>query len=71
MVSIDEQRALQRENAEADARLWTGLQEINADQAEGQQGRCRSASKKAADPEAAAAKGRQESRRSQRTASTY
>jgi hypothetical protein len=35
MVTIDEQRALQRENAEADERLWADLQCMNAEQAEG------------------------------------
>jgi hypothetical protein len=35
IVTIDEQRMLQRENAEADARLWEGLHDMNAEQAEG------------------------------------
>jgi hypothetical protein len=34
-VTIDEQRELQRENAEADARLWEGLQGMNSELAEG------------------------------------
>lgn len=35
MVTIDEQCALQRENAEADEKFWSGLQDMNAEQAEG------------------------------------
>jgi hypothetical protein len=35
MVTIDEQRALQRDNAEADEKFWTCLQGMNAGLAEG------------------------------------
>jgi hypothetical protein len=35
MVTPDEQRALQLENAEADAKLWEGLHELHAEQASG------------------------------------
>jgi hypothetical protein len=35
MVAIDEQRALQLQNAEADEKLWTSLQDMSAEQAEG------------------------------------
>ena len=33
--TIDDMRAVQRENAEADEKLWSGLQGMNAEQAEG------------------------------------
>jgi hypothetical protein len=35
MVTPDEQRGLQIENAEADERLWSGLRDVHADQIEG------------------------------------
>jgi hypothetical protein len=35
MVTVDDQRILQRENAEADAKFWEGLQGMNAGLAEG------------------------------------
>ena len=54
MVTIDELRALQRENAEADARLWAGLQGMSAEMATGQRGLAALASQKAADLQAMA-----------------
>jgi hypothetical protein len=54
MVTIDELRALQRENAEADARLWTGLQDMSAEMATGQRGLAALVSQRAADSEAMA-----------------
>jgi hypothetical protein len=51
MVTVDEQRALQRENAEADARIWAGLQDMSAGMAEGQKGLAALASGKAAESE--------------------
>jgi len=47
MVTIDEQRVLQRENAEADERFWAALQDMNASTAEGQRGLAANASRKA------------------------
>jgi hypothetical protein len=38
MVTPDEQRALQPENAEADARSWTGLHNANAESRDGFKG---------------------------------
>jgi hypothetical protein len=38
MVTADEQRALQLENAEADAQLWSGMRDMNAATAEDQKG---------------------------------
>jgi hypothetical protein len=55
MVTIDEQRASQLENAEADEKFWTGLQDMNADQAEGHKGLAALASRKAGEAEAGAA----------------
>jgi hypothetical protein len=55
MVTIDEQCALQLENAEADEKFWTGLQDMNADQAEGHKGLAALASRNAAEAEAGAA----------------
>jgi hypothetical protein len=54
MVTIDEQRRLQRENAEADERFWAGLQEMSAGAAEGQRELAANASRKAAESEASA-----------------
>jgi hypothetical protein len=54
MVTVDEQRALQRENAEADARIWTSLQDMNAEMAKGQREVAAMASKAAAGAEAGA-----------------
>jgi hypothetical protein len=51
MVTIDELRALQRENAEADARLWAVLQDMSAEMATGQRGLAALVSQKAADSE--------------------
>jgi hypothetical protein len=38
MVTVDEQRALQRKNAEADAMIWVALQDMSAEMATGQRG---------------------------------
>jgi hypothetical protein len=54
MVTVDEQRALQRENAEADARIWAGLQDMSAEMATGQRELAALASGKAAESEAVA-----------------
>ena len=54
MVTIDEQRALQRENAEAVEKFWAGLQSMSAEMATGQRGLAALASQKAADSEAMA-----------------
>jgi hypothetical protein len=54
MVTFDEQRALQRENAEADARIWAGLQDMSAEMATGHKGLAALASGKAAESEALA-----------------
>jgi hypothetical protein len=35
MVTIDDMRAVQRENAEADEKFWSGLQGMDTEQAEG------------------------------------
>jgi hypothetical protein len=55
MVTIDEQRTLQRENAEADARLWEGLRDMNAEQAEGHKEIAAKSARIAADAEKGAA----------------
>jgi hypothetical protein len=55
MVTIDEQRTLQRENAEADARLWEGLHDMNAGQAEGHKEIAAKSARIAADAEKGAA----------------
>jgi hypothetical protein len=55
MVTPDEMRDLQRENAEADARLWEGLQSMNAGQAEGHKDVSAKAARIAADAEKSAA----------------
>jgi hypothetical protein len=55
MVTIDEQRALQRENAEADAKFWTGLQGMNAEHAQGHKDIAAKSTRIAADAEARAA----------------
>jgi hypothetical protein len=54
MPTVDEQRASQRENAEADAKVWAGLQDMSAEMAEGQRGLAALASGKAAESEAMA-----------------
>jgi hypothetical protein len=54
MVTVDEQRALQRENAETDERLWSGLQDMNAEMAEGNKALAATASRKAAEAAAQA-----------------
>ena len=36
MVTVDEIRALQRENSESDEKFWAGFQNMNADFAAGQ-----------------------------------
>jgi hypothetical protein len=55
MVTPDEMRDLQRENAEADARLWEGLQGMNAGQAEGHKDVAAKSARIAADAEKSAA----------------
>jgi hypothetical protein len=52
MVTIDEQRTLQRENAEADAKFWDTFQDLNADNAEGQKELAAIATRTAASAEA-------------------
>ena len=54
MVTTDEQRALQREKAEADAKVWAGLHDKSAEMATGQRGIAALASGKAAELEALA-----------------
>jgi hypothetical protein len=55
MVTPDEMRDLQRENAEADARLWEGLQGMNAGLAEGHKDVAAKSARIAADSEKRAA----------------
>jgi hypothetical protein len=43
MVTTDEQRALQLENAEADARFWSSMHDMSAEQVEGRKGLAASA----------------------------
>ena len=54
MVTIDELRALQRENAEADEKFWTGLQGMNTELAEGHKEVAAKSARLAADAEAGA-----------------
>jgi hypothetical protein len=53
-VTDDDIRAVQRENAEADARFWGTFHDMNADIAEGEKGLAALASRKAAGAEAQA-----------------
>jgi Ni,Fe-hydrogenase III large subunit len=55
MVTADEQRALERENAEADARVWDNLQDMNAAMAEDLKGVATATSERIAAAETAAA----------------
>jgi hypothetical protein len=55
MVTADEQRALQRENAEADAGVWDNLQDMNAAMAEDLKGVATATSERIAAAETAAA----------------
>jgi hypothetical protein len=55
MVTIDEQRALQRENAESDEKFWAALQGMNAEQAEGHKELAAKSARIAADAESRAA----------------
>jgi hypothetical protein len=55
MVTADEQRALERENAEADARVWDNLQDMNAAMAEDLKGVTTATSERIAAAETAAA----------------
>ena len=52
--TIDDMRAVQRENAEADEKLWSGLQGMNAEQAEGHKEVAAKSARIAADAEAGA-----------------
>lgn len=54
MVTLDEMRALQRENAEDDAKFWDALANMNAEHAEGLKGHSGMALRKASEAEAAA-----------------
>jgi hypothetical protein len=51
MVTVDEIRALQRENSESDEKFWAGFQNMNADFAAGQKIVAGIASRKAAEAE--------------------
>jgi hypothetical protein len=53
-VTDNEIRTVQRENAEADEKFWSGLQGMNAEMAEGNKALAAEASRKAADAEAQA-----------------
>ena len=53
--TIDDMRAVQRENAEADEKLWSGLQGMNAEQAEGHKEVAAKSARIAADAESRAA----------------
>jgi hypothetical protein len=55
MVTADEQRALQLENAEAEARFWSTFHDMNAEQVEGHKGLAALAERKIADGQSAAA----------------
>ncbi len=63
IVTPDEQTALQRENAEADVKLWETLQDMNASKAEGLKGVAALTSGQAAEAEAEAAKAAAEAAR--------
>ena len=54
-ITDDDIRTVQRENAEADEKFWSGLHGMNADMAEGNKGLAAIASRKAAEAEAQAA----------------
>jgi hypothetical protein len=54
MPTADEQRQLQKENAEADERFWSSLQHLNAAQAENHKGQLAKTQRTVADSEAAA-----------------
>ena len=55
MVTIDELRALQRENSEADEKFWAGLQGMNTELAEGHKELAAKSARIAADAESRAA----------------
>jgi len=55
MPAIDEQRALQFENARADADLWAGIRDMHAETVQGHKGLIASAERAVADGEAQAA----------------
>jgi hypothetical protein len=55
MITIDDMRAVQRENAEADEKFWSGLQDMNAGMAEGHKEVAANSARIAADAEAGAA----------------
>ena len=55
MVTPDEMRTLQRENAEADKKFWTGLHGMEAEQAEGHRDLATKSARIAADAEKRAA----------------
>lgn len=55
MVTPDEQRQLQRKNAEADAGFWSDMSEMNQEQADGHKGLAAMAQKASVKSEAAAA----------------
>ena len=56
MVTLDEQRALQLRNAEADERFWSSLHNMHADTVEGHQGLATSVEHKVAEGQAEMAK---------------
>jgi hypothetical protein len=56
MVTADEQRALQLDNAKDDARLWSAMQDLHAAQVEGHKDLVATAERVIADNQAAAAK---------------
>ena len=55
MVTADEQRALQLENAEADAQFWLNFRDMNAETVEGHKGLVAQAERKIADGQSATA----------------
>jgi hypothetical protein len=55
MVTIDDMRAVQRENAEADEKFWSGLQGMDTEQAEGHKELAAKSARIAADAESRAA----------------
>jgi hypothetical protein len=55
MVTIDDMRAVQRENAESDEKFWAAIQGMNAEQAEGHKELAAKSARIAADAEAGAA----------------
>jgi hypothetical protein len=55
MVTIDDMRAVQRENAEADEKFWSGLQGMNTEQADGHKELAAKSARVAADAESRAA----------------